>query len=141
MVVIYGQNILLIQNVRFQNGKIIKNMHDKIIYKESEMNQTENIFEKIEQWGKDRNFYGEGGAIIQSQFIKVCEEVGELAGNIARGKDIKDDLGDIIVVLTHIAKLSGTSIQKCIQVAYNDIKDRKGEFINGSFIKESDLNK
>ena len=43
------------------------------------------------------------------------------------------------VVLTHIARLSGTNITECVKVAYNDIKDRKGKFINGSFIKQSDL--
>lgn len=100
---------------------------------------TKTIFDKIEKWGEERNFYGEGGATIESQFVKLAEEMGELAGNIARGRDCSDDVGDMVVVLTHIARLQGTSIEKCIEVAYNDIKDRKGEFRNGSFIKESDL--
>lgn len=98
-----------------------------------------NIINLIEKWGEERNFYGKGGATIQSQFIKLMEEAGELAGNIARGRDVKDDIGDMVVVLIHIAKLSGTDLETCINVAYNDIKDRKGTFINGSFIKESDL--
>lgn len=102
-------------------------------------NTTDEYFELIQQWGKDRNFYGKGGATVQSQFVKLLEEVGELAGNIARGKDVKDDIGDIQVVLTHIAILSGTTMKESLSVAYNDIKDRKGEFRNGSFIKESDL--
>ena len=96
------------------------------------------IFDKIRQWGNDRNFYGEGGATVQSQFVKLAEEMGELAGNIARGRDCKDDLGDMVVVLTHIARLQGTTIEQCIEHSYNEIKDRKGEFRRGSFIKESD---
>lgn len=97
------------------------------------------VFDKIRKWGEERNFYGEGGATVQSQFVKLAEEMGELAGNIARGKDVRDDIGDMVVVLTHIAELSGVSIEDCIEHSYNDIKDRKGEFRNGSFVKESDL--
>lgn len=97
------------------------------------------VFDKIRKWGEERNFYGEGGATVQSQFIKLGEELGELAGNIARGKDVRDDIGDMVVVLTHIAELSGVSIEDCIEHSYNDIKDRKGEFREGSFIKEADL--
>lgn len=100
---------------------------------------TLSIFDKIEKWGAYRNFYGEGGATIQGQFTKLIEEVGELAGNLARGKDITDDIGDAVVVLTHLAKLNGSNIEYCIEHSYNQIKDRKGKFQNGSFIKESDL--
>lgn len=101
--------------------------------------KTETIFDKIRQWGTERNFYSEEGATVKSQFVKLAEEMGELAGNIARGKDCTDDIGDMVVVLTHIAVLQGKSIEECIEHSYNDIKDRKGKFLNGSFIKESDL--
>ena len=106
-----------------------------------EMENKETVFDKIRKWGEDRNFYGEGGATVQSQFVKVAEEMGELAGNIARGRDCTDDIGDMIVVLTHIAKLQGKTIEECIEHSYNDIKDRKGQFREGSFIKEADLEK
>ena len=43
------------------------------------------------------------------------------------------------VVLTNIARLAGTSIVECAEHAYEEIKDRKGEWRNGMFIKESDL--
>ena len=114
------------------------------LHKEEPKQETEvkdTVFDKIRRWGKDRNFYGEGGATVQSQFVKLSEELGELAGNIARGKDCTDDLGDMVVVLTHIAKLQGKTIEECIEHSYNDIKDRKGQFREGSFIKEADLEK
>ena len=114
------------------------------LYTEEPKQETEvkdTVFDKIRRWGKDRNFYGEGGATVQSQFVKLAEEMGELAGNIARGKDCTDDLGDMVVVLTHIAKLQGKTIEECIEHSYNDIKDRKGQFREGSFIKEADLEK
>lgn len=99
----------------------------------------ETIFDKIRSWGDKRNFYGEGGATIQSQFVKLGEEFGELAGNIARGKDFSDDIGDMIVVLTHLAKLKGLNVEDCIDLSYKEIEPRQGKFINGTFVKESDL--
>ena len=62
--------------------------------------------------------------------------MGELAGNLARGKDISDDVGDIIVVLINIAERNNLTIEHCMEVAYEDIKDRKGTMVDGVFIKE-----
>lgn len=96
----------------------------------------------IEQWGTERKFYDpKHGTTPEKQFLKLSEEVGEIAGNLARGKCIKDDIGDSVVVLIGLAKLSGTNITECLEVAYNDIKDRKGEMVNGVYIKQEDLKK
>lgn len=95
------------------------------------------LIENITKWHYDRNLIE--GATDQSQFVKLTEELGELAGNISRGRDISDDIGDMIVVLINIAERNGLSIEDCMMQAWNDIKDRKGKMINGSFIKESDL--
>jgi len=96
--------------------------------------------DKTIKWGEDRNFYHpEHGTTALKQFAKLVEEVGEIAGNLSRGRDIKDDIGDCLVVLTGLAKLSNTNLAECWEVAWNDIKDRKGAMINGVFVKESDL--
>ena len=95
------------------------------------------LIENITKWANDRNIIN--GATSQSQCIKLIEEFGELAGNIARGKDIKDDIGDMIVVLTILAAQNNVTIKECVEVAYNDIKFRKGKMINGIFVKEKDL--
>lgn len=98
------------------------------------------IHNKIIQWGEDRNFYHpQHGTTPEKQFLKLSEEIGEIAGNLARGKCVKDDIGDSVVVLIGLAKLSGTSLQECLEVAYNDIKNRKGKMINGVYVKEEDL--
>ena len=92
------------------------------------------ITNKIAEWHHQRNLID--GSTDQAQFLKLIEEVGELAGNLARGKDISDDIGDIIVVLINIAERNHLTIEECMRVAYNDIKDRKGKMIDGVFIKE-----
>ncbi len=92
------------------------------------------ITNKIAQWHHDRNLIN--GSTDQAQFLKLIEETGELAGNLARGKDIRDDIGDIIVVLINIATRNNLTIEGCLEVAYDDIKDRKGVMVDGVFIKE-----
>ena len=34
---------------------------------------------------------------------------------------------------------NGLSMEHCLEVAYDDIKDRKGKMIDGVFVKEADL--
>jgi len=93
--------------------------------------------EKIVKWSSDRGIIQNGKA--STQCLKLVSEVGELADHITKGLDVKDDIGDCFVVLTNIARLSGTTLEECVNLAYEDIKDRKG-FLNsqGNFIKESD---
>jgi NTP pyrophosphatase (non-canonical NTP hydrolase) len=90
--------------------------------------------EKIAKWHHDRNLVE--GSNDQAQFTKLIEEAGELAGNIARGKDIKDDIGDMIVVLINIAERNKVSIKECLDHAWGDIQWRKGKMVDGVFIKE-----
>lgn len=90
----------------------------------------------IAQWHHDRNLID--GATNQSQFVKLISEAGELADNVAKNKDCRDDIGDMIVVLINIAERNGYTIQECLEQAWNDIKDRKGKMVNGVFVKEQD---
>lgn len=98
-------------------------------------------FDQIRQWAADRNLIE--GATPQAQFVKLMEEAGELAAGIAKSRQeaVVDGIGDIVVVLTILAAQHGVTIEDCIATAYNEIKDRKGRLINGSFVKEADLPK
>jgi len=95
------------------------------------------ILGDIAEWHYARNLID--GSTDKDQFLKLVQEVGELSDSICKGKDISDDIGDIITVLVNIAERNGTSIEKCLEVAWDDIKDRKGVMKDGIFIKESDL--
>jgi len=147
------------------------------------------LITKIEQWAEDRNIIKGSKPIDQA--MKLFSEFGELADNVGKGRDCRDDIGDVFVVLTimaaqlgiktnalnqssdvydlksavaalgvelsyfainqsevwlndalrnlnSISGLSGYTLEECVQIAYNDIKDRKGLMHNGVFIKESD---
>lgn len=96
----------------------------------------ESTFDKIRQWAKVRGIYDSGDP--KTQLIKLFEEAGELAQSTLKNDEpgIIDAIGDCIVVLTNLAHLNGLKIEDCIDSAYNEIANRKGEMKNGTFIKE-----
>ena len=74
----------------------------------------------------------------KTQLIKLYEEAGELSEAVLKNNknDIIDAVGDIIIVLTNFAELQGVSIEDCIQSAYNEVSNRTGRMINGTFVKD-----
>ena len=92
----------------------------------------------IKQWAIDRNLHT---ADPTKQMLKLVEEFGELGEAMAKGNGglFVDAIGDMYVVMTILAMQKGFDIEDCINIAYNEIKDRKGKMIDGVFVKESDL--
>lgn len=92
----------------------------------------------IRQWAIDRNLHT---ADPTKQALKLGEEFGELFEGLAKGNaDLtKDAIGDMYVVMTILAQQLGFTIEECIDIAYDEIKDRRGKMIDGVFVKESDL--
>jgi NTP pyrophosphatase (non-canonical NTP hydrolase) len=95
-----------------------------------------NTFNLIIEWAHARNLIE--GATRQGQMLKLTEEVGELAAAIARGKedDVRDAIGDAVVVLTILAAQSGVTIERCITDAYDVIKNRTGKMVDGVFVRD-----
>ena len=98
---------------------------------------TKTFIEHIAGWHHERNLID--GSTDKDQFCKLMQEAGELSDSICKGKDVSDDIGDMIVVLINIAERNKLSISKCLDKAWNDIKNRKGKMIDGVFVKEADL--
>lgn len=160
----------------------------------------QDLIAKIEQWAEDRNIIK--GSKPVDQAMKLFSEFGELADNVGKGRDCRDDIGDVFVVLAIMCKQLNTpiritgaeylaatlqsgntkpksivaslsvflgsfvssaedgesdsvgiilaslinlshyysvcSLDECVQIAYNDIKDRTGIMHNGVFIKSTD---
>lgn len=92
----------------------------------------------VEKWSIDK---GLDEADSAKQALKFFEEAGEVAAALARSNedDFKDAVGDTIVTLIILAQQNGTNVKECLEVAYNEIKGRKGKTINGVFVKEADL--
>jgi NTP pyrophosphatase (non-canonical NTP hydrolase) len=96
----------------------------------------EQLVKNIIQWHYDRNLID--GATDKDQLAKLVQEMGELSDSICKEKDVKDDIGDMIVVLLNIAERNNVTLEECLEQAWNDIKDRKGKMVDGIFIKEGD---
>lgn len=96
------------------------------------------VSDLIFDWGVARNITAEGGATSLSQIKKLKEEVQEIEDALLAGdeKAAKDGVGDTMVVLLQICRLAGFDLVECLQMAYNEIKDRKGTMIDGVFVKE-----
>lgn len=92
------------------------------------------LVQLIEQWHEDRNLIE--GSTDKDQVLKLAQELGELSDSVCKEKDMRDDLGDMLVVMINIMKRNNISIEECLQKAYDDIKDRKGKMVDGIFVKE-----
>lgn len=104
---------------------------------EVDVKQAEiDYFEKIVEWGKDKGILSKGTVV--TQFAKLIEEVTELGEGIEKQseEEIKDAIGDSVIVLTLLAKLCNMNIEDCIKSAYNEIKGRTGRMENGTFVKD-----
>lgn len=97
----------------------------------------QHTIDKIIQWHKDRNLID--GSDDKTQTLKLLQELGELSDSVCKEKPILDDIGDMLVVMINICERNQVSLEDCLKVAYEDIKDRKGKMIDGVFVKESDL--
>ena len=99
--------------------------------------QDFNTFDLIREWAEDNGIYAKGDK--KTQYVKLMEEAGEVGRAILKEDlpEIKDGIGDMVVVLTNLAELSGLTIEECIESAYDTIAKRKGKMINGTFVKNN----
>lgn len=104
----------------------------------NEQLNMQELTDKIRTWAIVR---GLDGADPTKQMLKLFEEVGEIASGMARNDiaEVKDGIGDAMVVLNILATQIDSSIEECTQLAYDEIKNRRGKMINGVFVKEADL--
>jgi hypothetical protein len=93
-------------------------------------------FDLIRTWANDRGLYDGGDP--KTQALKLVEEVGETCRAILKedAPEMIDGIGDCVVVLTNLAELIGTPIEECIDAAYDEIKNRKGKMVNGTYKKD-----
>lgn len=97
------------------------------------------IVKLIEQWSTDK---GLDHSEPSKQMLKVIEEVGEVSAALVRNDKLAlvDGIGDVVVTLVILAQQNNLSLYDCVIAAYSEIKDRKGKTVNGTFVKEADLN-
>lgn len=96
------------------------------------------LIKSVEGWSIVRGLHK---ADSSKQYLKVAEEVGEIASALARGQveELKDGIGDAVVTLIILAQQNDMTLEDCLRVAYNEIEMRDGKLVNGVFVKKEDL--
>jgi NTP pyrophosphatase (non-canonical NTP hydrolase) len=104
---------------------------------EAAFEENSNVYDLIRAWAKEKGIYDKGDS--RTQYVKLMEEAGELAKALLKNDrpEIIDAIGDMVVVLTNLAKLENLLIEDCVVSAYDVIKSRKGKMIGGTFVKET----
>ena len=132
----YNDNRSYIYNKAFYEAFFIPKDTTNYTYPEK-LYSHQDQFELIREWATDKGIYKSGDA--RTQYVKLMEEAGELAQAILKNDEpeVIDAIGDMVVVLTNLAKLRGHNIEDCIKSAYDVIKSRQGKMINGTFVKQT----
>lgn len=98
----------------------------------------EELHKALLDWAKDRNLLDVDPHI---QFSKIVEELGETSAayNKRHHDDLLDSVGDLLVTISIFCHQLGIDPVDCLNMAYEEIADRTGKTINGSFVKDADL--
>ena len=98
---------------------------------------------KINEWADERNLKQADPKI---QWMRITEEVGEIRDVLLKPTKftdpqmaLKDAVGDTLVTIIVLAHQLDLDVTECLSIAYEEIKNRKGKMINGTFVKEEDL--
>ena len=97
-----------------------------------------NVEMRIIQWSEARKIIPNSNP--ESQLLKAVSEMGELAdATIKKDREaIIDAVGDVMVCLVNYCALQDISLVECMEVAYDQIKNRRGTLLpNGVFRKET----
>lgn len=125
--------------IEYDNKLIKVELYQVEFIEEEQMTNTlDQLVEQVQQWSIDKDLH-KGNS--DRQALKFYEEAGEVAAALSRGQidALKDGIGDTVVTLIILAQQHDMTLQECLQYAYDEIKGRKGKTINGTFIKQSDL--
>jgi NTP pyrophosphatase (non-canonical NTP hydrolase) len=131
----YNDNRCYIYNKAFYEAFFNpKHNPTKLKYNTS-VDKVPNRFDLIRSWANERGIYDKGDS--HTQYVKLMEEAGELAQALLNkdAYEVKDAIGDMVVVLTNLAALEGMQIENCIDSAYGEIANRTGVMHNGTFVK------
>lgn len=80
---------------------------------------------EVIRWAEERGIIPNSAPA--TQLLKAVSELGD-----------KDGVGDVLVCLIIYCALHDIHITDCIELAYDEIKHRKGKLLaNGTFVKES----
>jgi len=118
--------------------------------------------DKVIAWAGEKGILDASNPV--KQLTKTQEELDETMDALIKLKDLGDDsqpslidvgnkevlfdqyneelvdgIGDMLVTIIILAKICRVDSVSCLNVAYNEIKGRKGKMVDGLFVKEENL--
>lgn len=101
------------------------------------------LIDKVNEWADKR---GLKQADPKIQWMRITEEVGEIRDVLLKPTKftepqaaLKDAIGDTLVTIIVLAHQLDLDVTECLSIAYDEIKNRKGKMVNGTFVKKEDL--
>ena len=82
---------------------------------------------------------GTGKSTVTASLAADFNAAGEKVGLIFLEEELKETLQRMVAHLANVASAYNYNLAECLEAAYEEIKDRKGQMVNGVFIKEDDL--
>lgn len=81
------------------------------------------------------------GDMKKTTMLNLAEELGMLAYNVNRPSSrtlarTKSALLEYLDALFSVAYVFDVTVEECLALAYDEIKDRKGKMVDGVFVKE-----
>lgn len=106
-------------------------------------NTFSDLIDKVNDWADKRSLKQADPKI---QWMRVTEEVGEIRDVLLKPTKftepqvaLKDAIGDTLVTIIVLAHQLDLDVTECLSIAYDEIKNRKGKMVNGTFVKKEDL--
>jgi len=102
------------------------------------MKNFETLVEKVVVWADKRGIFDAADPL--AQLDKTQEELDETIEAVKQSgfdnPEVVDGIGDMLVTIIIAAKMMGLDPTHCLNVAYDEIKDRTGKMVGGKFIKD-----
>lgn len=106
--------------------------------------------QKVIEWAEEKGISEKSTPIkqigkTQEELLETYAALHDLAQCKSKMNEIKrsealaeteDGIGDMLVTIIILANMVGLDTVKCLNTAYNVIRDRQGKMVNGLFVKD-----
>ena len=77
--------------------------------------------------------------IVHQYDNELIIQLSKIASGLSKNKDTTENVNKAFSIVVNLAADCNCDFLECVSFAYNEIKDRKGKMVGGTFVKEEDL--
>jgi len=102
------------------------------------MSITRQQITNVIDWAMDRGILTNGTPVSQAakgleEYVETLQAIVASDGQLTSA--VQDGIGDVLVTLIILARMLGTDIGTCLDMAIREISDRDGQMEGGFFVK------